>query len=160
MLLSFNFLILGGEIVTEGVPRHVYVVKDMNNNKDDPIFSVPGGIIINRHNKNGRNRIFVSRSERIDNNNENLYGLGNEYFLQGAAGMPVENVDEVEISNARNCSYQLRQDDGCEVIAQGSDYTVLNKATPAYGSYSIYLSKDAERFDTSSKRLKLKIEEW
>ena len=60
MLLSFNFSILVGEIVTEGGRGQVYIVEDMDNNNDDTIFSVSGHIAINWHYKNSRHRIFLT----------------------------------------------------------------------------------------------------
>ena len=119
MLLSFNFSLLGGEIVTERGPRQVYMVENMAKNNDDLIFSVSGNIAIKWHYNNSRYRIFLTGRYLNENNdnNDNKYGLVNDYSINVTAGKILDIGAEVEISNARNCSYQLSQDKSCERIA-------------------------------------------
>ena len=93
------------------------MVENMAKNNDDLIFSA-SDIAIKWHYNKSRYRILLTErylNEKNDNN-DNKYGLVNDYSINVTAGKILDISAEVEISNARNCSYQLSQDKSCERI--------------------------------------------
>ena len=61
--ITFHFFLREGrEIATIGGPKQVYIISNITNNIDDPIFFIPGEREINwSHLNNGSHAVFVSK---------------------------------------------------------------------------------------------------
>ena len=92
-----------------------------------------------------------------NDDDNNAHGLGNNYYINVTTGIVIKSGTEVEIANIQNCSY-----DSCRkknIIVQVTDHGSEYQSGPAYKCYAIYFSKDAERFLTPRKKLKLEVKE-
>ena len=134
------------------------MIQTLTNNNDDPVFSVPGDLAINWWYTNNAHRIVLTGGHLSDKNadDDNTHGLGNNYFINMTTTKVIEPGAEAEVANIQNCSYPSCK----KKIVQGTDHGPGYKSAPAYGCYAIYVSKDAQRFPTYCKRLKLEMEEW
>ena len=154
------FLFEGREIATKEGAKQVFVVENMANNKDDPIFSITGDLAINWwYADNGARIALTGGYLSLPNvNDHNTHGLGNSFHVDGKTGKSLSEVWKHEISNIQNCPYP-----SCHVSnmkLQGTDHGNRLKSGPVYGNYAIYVSKDARRFPTYRKLLKLEMEKW
>lgn len=78
----FFSLCKGREIATKGGPKQVFMVQDMANDKDDPIFSVPGDLAINwRYGNNGVRIALTGGHLSADVDDDNTHGFGNHFAL-------------------------------------------------------------------------------
>lgn len=73
----------GREVVTKGGPRQVFMARNITNNIDDPIFSIPGDIAINWNYTNNGHRIVLTGGHLSarDSNDENTHGLETMFVL-------------------------------------------------------------------------------
>lgn len=135
------------------------MVRNMNNNVDDPIFSVSRDIAINwRYAVNG-NRIVLTgghlSKENVDD--DNTHGLGNHYNIDPKTELKALSCCVHEISNIQNCP--LFSCNTSKIKVQGSDHGTAYTSGSVYGSYAIYVSHDAKRFPIYRKKLMLQIKE-
>ena len=151
-------LIQGREIATKGGPKQVFMVRNMANDADDPVFSVSGDIAINWGYSNNGNRIVLTGGHlsKENVNDDNTHGLGNDFAVNPKTGIKNSQCCAHEISNIQNCPLP-----SCtNVTLQGSDYESYFKfGGPVYGNYAIYVSHDARRFPTYHKKLMLEMNE-
>ena len=148
----------GRLVVTSGGPKQVFMVRNMANSHDDPIFSVSGDIAMNWWYSNNGNRIVLTGGHLSDENinDDNTHGLGNHYTVKGKIGKSDYPQWAHEISNIQDCPRPScpRED----VKIQGTDHGWSLRSGPNYGNYAIYVSKDANKFPTDNRMLKLEID--
>ena len=131
----------------------------MNNNVDDPIFSVSRDIAINWRYADNGNRIVLTgghlSKENVDD--DNTHGLGNHYNIDPKTVLKALSCCGHEISNIQNCP--LFSCNTSKIKVQGSDHGTAYTSGSVYGSYAIYVSHDAKRFPIYCKKLMLQIKE-
>lgn len=131
----------------------------MNNNVDDPIFSVSRDIAINWRYADNGNRIVLTgghlSKENVDD--DNTHGLGNHYNIDPKTELKALSCCGHEISNIQNCP--LFSCNTSKIKVQGSDHGTAYTSGSVYGSYAIYVSHDAKRFPIYCKKLMLQIKE-
>ena len=155
-----NFLYKGREIATKGGPKQVFMVRNMANNKNDPIFSVPGDLAINWWYGNNGVRIALTGGHlsAAHVNDDNTHGLGNHFLVNGKTGTSTNTQSNHEISNIQDCP--ISSCPTSNVKLQGTDHGSGMSSGPVYGNYAIYVSKYAQRFPIDRKMLMLEINEW
>lgn len=135
------------------------MVRNMNNNVDDPIFSVSRDIAINWRYADNGNRIVLTgghlSKENVDD--DNTHGLGNHYNIDPKTELKALSCCGHEISNIQNCP--LFSCNTSKIKVQGSDHGTAYTSGSVYGSYAIYVSHDAKRFPIYCKKLMLQIKE-
>lgn len=135
------------------------MVRNMNNNVDDPIFSVSRDIAINWRYADNGNRIVLTgghlSKENVDD--DNTHGLGNHYNIDPKTVLKALSCCGHEISNIQNCP--LFSCNTSKIKVQGSDHGTAYTSGSVYGSYAIYVSHDAKRFPIYCKKLMLQIKE-
>ena len=135
------------------------MVRNMNNNVDDPIFSVSRDIAINWRYVDNGNRIVLTgghlSKENVDD--DNTHGLGNHYNIDPKTELKALSCCGHEISNIQNCP--LFSCNTSKIKVQGSDHGTAYTSGSVYGSYAIYVSHDAKRFPIYCKKLMLQIKE-
>ena len=131
----------------------------MNNNVDDPIFSVSRDIAINWRYADNGNRIVLTggylSKENVDD--DNTHGLGNHYNIDPKTELKALSCCVHEISNIQNCP--LFSCNTSKIKVQGSDHGTAYTSGSVYGSYAIYVSHDAKRFPIYRNKLMLQIKE-
>ena len=154
----FYFIRTGREIATKDGPKQDFLVQNIKNNNDDPIFSVPGDLAINWWYGDNGVRIALTgghlSAANIDD--DNTHGLGNHFLMDGKTGRSEDISTAHEISNIQDCPLGL-----CPIMnvkIQGTDHGSLFKSGPVYGYYALYVSKNAHRFPTYCKMLQLEME--
>ena len=140
------------DVATKGGPKQVFIIQNLTNSNDDPIFSIPGNIAINWRYQNNGHRVALTGGHlsAINSNDENTHGLGSHVCLN-RKNTTSRNMCRYEISNIQDCPLQ-----SCptrNVRVQGTDHGSDYVDGPVYGNYAIYVSKDAKRFDTCRKQL-------
>ena len=140
------FVYKGREIATKGGPKQVFMVRNIANNDDDPIFSVLGDIAINWWYTNNGHRIVLTGGHLSDKNvdDDNTHGLGNHYNIDVKKKTSVTPLAKVEIINIQNCIYPLCKPKDFKI--QGTDHGGLYNSGPVYGNYAIYVSNNAQSF--------------
>ena len=154
----FSFTRKGREIATKDGPKQIFLIQNIKNNIDDPIFSVPGDLAINWWYGNNGVRIALTGGHLSAANMEddNTHGLGNNFRVDGKTGTGEDISAAHEISNIQDCPLGL-----CPVInvkIQGTDHGSAFRSGPVYGNYALYISKNAQRFPTYRKMLQLEME--
>ena len=134
------------------------MVQDMANNNDDPVFSVPGDLAINWWYGNNGARIALTGGHlsAADVDDDNTHGLGCHFAINGTTGTNGYAVWAHEISNIQDCP--ISSCPSSKIKIQGTDHGSGLKSGPVYGSYAIYVSKEAQRFPTNCKMLRLKMD--
>ena len=134
------------------------MVQNMTNNHDDPIFSVPGDLAINWWYGNNGARIALTGGHlsEANINDDNTHGLGNHFAVDGRTGKTDDLLFAHEISNIQDCSIQSCS--SMNVKIQGTDHGSGLKSGHVYGNYALYVSKNAQRFPTDSKMLRVEME--
>ena len=143
----------GREVVTKGGPRQVFMVRNITNNVDDPIFSIPGDIAMNWNYYNNRHRIVLTGGHLSanDSNDENTHGFGNHVCVERKGKS--RDQCKFEISNIQDCPFPSCRNVKVQGTDHGSDY----KDGPVYGNYAIYLSNNTQRFPTCRRMLMLQM---
>ena len=156
-MVFFRF-VEGREIATQGGAKQVFIVENMANNDDDPIFSLPGDLAINWWYSDNGVRIALTGGHLSppNANDDNTHGLGMHFHANGKTGQNIGANWKHEISNIQNCPYPL-----CPITRrkiQGTDHGKSLRDGPVYGNYAIYVSKEARRFPSYRKFLMLQME--
>ena len=139
----------------------MFMVQDMANDKDDPIFSVPGDLAINwRYGNNGVRIALTGGHLSADVDDDNTHGFGNHFALsevlrQGWILLGGDRRWRHEISNIQNCP--IPSCPSSLVQIQGTDHGEGLRSGPVYGNYAIYVSKDSQKFPINHKMLKLEM---
>ena len=143
----------GREIATKGGAKQVFMVENMANNNDDPIFSLPGDLAINWwYSDNGARIALTGGHLSLPNvNDDNTRGLGNHFYMNGKTATSYRENWKHEISNIHNCSIPACPNS--KVKVQGTDHGKAFENGIAYGNYAIYVSRDARRFPSYRKLL-------
>ena len=134
------------------------MVEKMANNNDDPIFSLPGDLVINWWYSDNGVRIALTGGylSQANDNDDNTHGLGMHFYVNGKTATSIGHNWKHEISNIQDCPYP-----SCPVERrkiQGTDHGSFLKGGPVYGNYVIYVSKNARRFPSYRKLLMLHME--
>ena len=134
------------------------MVQDMANNNDDPVFSVPGDLAINWWYGNNGARIALTGGHlsAADVDDDNTHGLGCHFSINGTTGTNGYAVWAHEISNIQDCP--ISSCPSSKIKIQGTDHGSGLKSGPVYRSYAIYVSKEAQRFPTNCKMLRLEMD--
>ena len=135
------------------------MVRDMANDKDDPIFSVPGDLAINwRYGNNGVRIALTGGHLSADVDDGNTNGFGNDFALPKGEGGGWSFRDtryRHEISNIQDCP--VPSCPSSRVKIQGTDHGIGLTSGPVYGNYAIYVSKGSQKFPINHKMLKLEM---
>ena len=139
----------GREIVTVGGHCQEFMIPNITNIGDDPMFSITGDIAMNWWYSNNGARIALSGSHLspAGSNDENTHGLGNHLCFNRITGQPDSPNCACEISNIQNCPFPPCPT--IKVIVQGRNHGIAFKSGPVYGNYAIYVSKNTVRFPTN-----------
>lgn len=161
LLLALTFIFYfceGREIASKGGPKQEFIIPNTINMDDDPIFSVPGDVAINWVYKDNGHRIAITGGHLSaeNSNDDNTYGLGNNYYLNAERTASQNPCCECEIANIQNCS---RPECPYRVRAQGTDHGNLVLSGTVYGNYAIYVSEDANTFPTYPRQLLVEVNE-
>jgi len=136
---------------TKDTHIYSYIAYDMENEKEDPIFSVNGGLVFNWWWAGNRVRIGNSAAYSGDGLPEigqngaldNYQGIGNDF------------------ANFKGYSHDvgLNQPDcsGTNCRVQGTDHGTLLKNGPLYGQYAIYISNTATTFPCENVHLEVSM---
>ena len=137
----------------------MYIISNITNNNDDPIFSIPGDIAINWwYTYNGcRMALTGGKLSAADVDDDNTHGFGNHFVVNGTTGQGLNSLYKHEISNAQDCP--LRSCPNLAMKLQGTDQGGAFRNGPKYGNYAIFVSKDAQRFPICQKKLMLQMNE-
>ena len=140
------------DVATKGGPKQVFIIQNLTNSNDDPIFSIPGDIAINWQYNNNGHRIALTGGHLSarNSNDENTHGLGTHVCFH-RTNITSRNACRIEISNIQDCP--LPSCPSRNVRVQGTDHGTDYVDGPMYGNYAIYVSKDAKRFPTCRKLL-------
>ena len=135
----------------------MFMVRNMKNSFDDPIFSVSGDIAINWWYSNNGNRIALTGGHLSDElvNDDNTHGIGNHYTVDGKTGISSYPQWKHGISNIQDCPRPSCPRENVKI--QGTDHGRSLRSGPVYGNYAIYVSKDADRFPIDKMMLKLEM---
>ena len=161
LLLALTFIFYfceGREIASKGGPKQEFIIPNTTNMDDDLIFSVPGDVAINWVYTNSGHRILITGGHLSakDSNDDNTYGLGNNYYLNVERTSSQESCCECEIAIIRNCAKPECPD---KVRAQGTDHGTLVLSGTVYGNYTIYVSEYAKTFPTYPRLLFVEVSE-
>ena len=156
-----NFVVIfiqGRYVATKGGPKQVFIIKNMPNSNNDPIFSTPGDIAINWKYQNNGHRLVLTGGHLSDihSNDENTHGLGNHVCI-GRTNITSRDACRIEVSNIQNCAFH--ECPSKNVIVQGTDHGSDYFDGPVYGSYAIYVSKGASIFPICNKLLETEMNE-
>ena len=164
LLLRFQDMDPGREVVTEGGPIQESISKAAQNLADDPLFSVGGDLAFNWGYGNNGARIVLTgaRLSGVNEDDDNTHGLGNHFACNPKTGTPLEGYETKwshEISNIQNVQGQ-EQDGQGRLTVQGTDHGTGWRyiSGPVYGNYAIYVSEDATSFPEPGHKLDIEIE--
>lgn len=130
------------------------MVQDMPNNNDDPVFSVAGDLEINWY--YGNKVALTGGHLSEDVNNDNTYGLGNDFAMDGKTESNGKARWSHAISNIQDCP--LSSCPSSKVKIQGTVHRSGWNSVSVYGNYAIYISKEAQRFPMNRKMLRLEMD--
>ena len=148
----------GREIATKGGAKQVFMVENMANNNDDPIFSLPGDLAINwwYHDNGARIALTGGHLSQPNIDDDSTHGLGNNFWVKRKTGISITENWKHEIANIQNCPSPACH--RSKVKIQGTDHGSGLKSGPVYGNYAIYVSRDAGRFPSYRKLLMLEMD--
>ena len=137
----------------------MYIISNITNNIDDPVFSIPGDIAINWWYVNNGCRMALTGGHLSpeDSDDDNTHGFGNHFFINVTTGTDWNFHYRHEISNIQNCTNK-----SCPKTAmklQGTDHGRVFRNGPVYGNYAIFVSKNAQRFPVCREKLMLQMNE-
>ena len=137
----------------------MYIISNITNNNDDPIFSIPGDIAINWwYTNNGCCMALTGgKLSAADVDDDNTHGFGNHFVVNGTTGQGLNFLYKHEISNAQDCP--LPSCSNLQMKLQGTDQGGAFQNGPVYGNYAIFVSKDAQRFPICQNKLMLQMNE-
>ena len=147
----FSLHFKGREIVTAGGSIQNFMIPNIANVEDDPIFSVSGDIAMNWWYADNGVRIVLTGGHLSarDENDYNSNGLGIHLALKGEKKIEGKHANyKLEISNIQNCLRSLCQRGKLKVQGKNHGKVVHLKSGPVYGNYAIYVSNSTAKFPT------------
>ena len=158
MLTYLSFCSKGRKIVTEGGSIQKFMIPNITNVDDDPIFSVSGDIAMNwRYYDNGV-RIALTGGYLSDENSNgnNTHGLGLHLWLKVNEKAEEDQPNwKIEILNIQDCLN--RSCSPKNLIVQGKNHGNGPKSGPVYGNYAIYASNSSTVKFPTDQKLDLKM---